>query len=186
MSVSTTIFDETSKAAFNAVLDVSFSAEANIEPITRKAAKTWLRVDDTYDDFIIDSIIKGAREICEKYLNHSIIERTVTATLNNSCGNCYLPYGPVNAITSLTDADSNILDTNQYTITGDRFMRLQLPAEDNIKVVYTAGYSDCPAQIKLAVLCQIAYMHENRGDDPAITSQLSPMAKSYLKPIKMQ
>jgi len=185
MSVSTTIFDETSGAAFNAVLDVSFSAESNVEPITRADAKRWLRVDDSYDDFIIDTLIIAAREICEKYLNHSIITRTVTAILNNSCGNIYLPYGPVKAITSVTDANGNILDADQFTATGARFVRIKDPLQDNLKIIYTAGYEDCPAQIKIGMLCQIAYMYENRGDDTGLKSQLSPMAKSHLKPIKM-
>lgn len=185
MSVSTTIFNETSGAAFNAVLDVSFSAESNVEPIPRADVKRWLRVDDSFDDFIIDTMLTAARQICEKYLNHSIVQRTVTATINNTCGNCYLPYGPVKAITSVTDFDANILDANQYTISGEKFIRIQYPLEDNLKVVYTAGYEDCPAQIKFGILCQVAYMYENRGDETGLKSQLSPMAKSHLKSIKM-
>jgi len=185
MSVSTTIFDETSGAVFNAVLDVSFSDSDSIMPVTRELAKKWARIDDSYDDIIVDHLIMSAVSILEKYLNQSIIPKTVTATINNSCGNCYLPYGPVKSITSVTDFDGNELTTSSYTLSGENFKRIINPIEDNLKFVYTTGYSELPDQIKTAILCQVAYMYENRGDDPALKSQLSPTAKGHVKSIRM-
>lgn len=178
---------EQTSAAFNAVLDTQFSEQDSIEPVSREMAKGWLKIDSVQDDIIIDQLIKAAREVCEKYLNQSLINRTVTATINNSCGNTYLPYGPVKQITSFTNSSGTALETSQYYITGAGFRRLQWPREDNVQIIYTAGYADncIPSQAKTGILCQIAYMYEHRGDDAEMQSRLSPMAKGHLKSIKM-
>jgi len=186
MSISTSIlFQETSGAAFNAVVDVSFSDVDNVMPVTRELAKKWARIDDSYDDTIVDHLIISAISILEAYLNQSILSKTVTSTINNSCGNQYLPYGPVKSIISVTDDVGNTYTDSEYTLTGESFKRIQYPVGDNLKFVYTTGYESLPAQIKTAILCQVAYMYENRGDDTGLKSQISPMAKAHVKSIKM-
>ncbi len=178
---------EQKSSAFNAVLDPAFSDEDSIEPVSRETAKHHLKVDSVQDDIKIDRLIRAAREVCEKYLNHSLINRTVTATLNNSCGNIYLPYGPVKEIISVNNSSGTALGTTQYFITGTKFRRLQWPREDNIIIVYTAGYGEncIPAQIQEGILEQIAYMYENAGDQPGLKAEISPIAKGTLKSIRM-
>jgi uncharacterized phiE125 gp8 family phage protein len=178
---------EPKSSAFNAVLDVQFSDEDSIEPVSREMAKEWAKIESVQDDIVVDLLIKAAREICEKYINHSLINRTVTAVINNTCGNTYLPYGPVKAVTSITNSGGTPLETSQYYLAGIGFKRLQWPNEDNLQIVYTAGYADnsIPSQALAGILCQVAYMYEHRGDDAEIQSQLSPLAKSHLKSIRM-
>lgn len=173
-------------AAFNAVLDVSFSGQEDIPPITRETVKTWLRLDSVQDNILVDDLTKEAIDICEGYLNQSIINRTVTATLNNSCGNIYLPYGPVKEVSAVTNVNGTDLFTgSNYTISGTRFKRLTWPQESDIKIVYTAGYGDCiPPKIKAGIKAQIAWMYEHRGDEDS-KAQLSPTAKGILRSIRM-
>lgn len=180
--------DEPRSASYNAVLGPpQFSEEDSVEPISLEVAKNWLKVDSVQDDIKITHLIKAARGVCEKYINQSLINRTVTATLNNTSGNIFLPYGPVKSVTSITNSNSTALVTGQYSMFGSGFVRLQWPCEDNIKIVYTAGYGEncIPPQAEIGILNQLAYMYEHPGDDEAMKSQISPMAKANLKSLKM-
>jgi len=144
--------------AYNAVLSTVFSGESTTEPVTLDEAKNWCRIDVTDDDTLIeDIIIPAAREVCENYANLSFIARTVTAKIQNGLGNFYLPYGPVVAITAATDYNLNNIFTD---------FSLDTVYPQPITVVYTAGYADgtLPKNLKTAVLCQIAWIYENRGD----------------------
>lgn len=166
----------TAGVRYNAVLDVQFSLENTTEPVTVQEAKDWLRIDISDDDTLVGSLITAARIICEQYTNISFITRTVTATLHNTLGGISLPYGPVNSITSVTERDTAITD---YTMSGASFQRLVTVFEQEVTVVYTAGYATLPKNLKTAILNQIGFLYENRGDD-----KLSDNAKVILNQVR--
>jgi len=172
----------TSGPAFNAVLEVYFSAESGTEPVTLDEAKGWLKISDdiTDDDDLLTELITVARQMCEKYSCISFIERTVKATLNNSLGSISLPYGPVGTISSYKDYNDTTVTST--AVKGSEFKILYEPCIDYIEVTYLAGYATLPYNLKRAVLCQVAYLYENRGDATAV-SQLSPDAKTILKQV---
>jgi uncharacterized phiE125 gp8 family phage protein len=152
------------------------------EPVTLDEAKLWCKIDLDDDDDLITALITAARQMCEKYTGVSFITRTVTAYLNNGCGGCYLPYGPVNSITSYTDIDGETVDADLIVIVGDKFKQLREPLTDYIKIIYTAGYTTLPENLKKAILQQIAYMYEHRGD--SLAGEFSPVAKVILNQVK--
>jgi len=161
--------------AYNAVIDRPvFSGEATTEPVNLQEAKDWCKIDVPDDDTLITRLIKAARIACETYVNLSFITRIVTATIHNGLGNFNLPYGPVvDPITSIKDTDGTVI--NDYNLrdeyTGD------------IEVVYNAGYATLPEDLRTALLCQIAFMYENRGDTKKAQS-LSLETLIYLKPLR--
>lgn len=171
--------DEEIKPRFNAVLDVSFSSEGS-EPVTTTEAKNFCRIDVTDDDTLIGSIITAARQVCENYSGISFITRTITATLQNSCGNIYLPYGPVSTISSYLDRDGNAI--NDPKVYGEKFKFIQYPTDDYLKVTYSAGYSTIPPNLKTALLNQIQWMYDNRGQESA--NRIAPGAEMILKLIR--
>lgn len=160
--------------AYNAVLKVDFSDEAATEPVTPQEAKDWCRIDVTDDDALITRLIKGARKVCETYVNLSFITRTVTATIHNGLGNFTLPYGPVvGEVTSYADTDGIAITDYNYRDAHD----------SDITVVYDAGYETLPEDLRTALLCQIAWMYENRGDSK-IAMGLSLETTLILKPLR--
>jgi len=175
-------YGKTSGAVYNAVLGVYFSGEATTEPVTLDEAKGWLKISDdiTDDDTVVTELITVARQMCEKYSNISFITRTVKATLRNTLGSISLPYGPHGAIASYKDYNGT--DVSSTIVKGDQFKVLYEPCIDYIEVTYLAGYATLPYNLKRAVLCQVAYLYENRGDATAV-SQLSPDAKTILKQV---
>lgn len=148
----------------NIVLDVKFDNEGD-EEITVAEVKVFCRIDTDADDDLLEDFITAARELCEHFANISMITRTVIAVVNNSLGGSWLPYGPVNEIVSVKDEDDVVLTTpDDYTLRFESFKQLTAPKSDYVRVEYTAGYETLPKAIKIAIMKQVAWMYENRGD----------------------
>ena len=169
-------------APFNCVYDYQFSAEATGEPVTLEEVKEWLRIDIDEDDDLVTSLITAARVTLEHYLNQSLIKRTVTTVINNSCGNQFLPFQPFDELISISDCSGDSIAEGSYTLIGNQFKRLVDPCEDNITLVYTTGLDEISQALKTGIKQQVAFMYENRGDDTKdIYTAVSPMVKSILK-----
>lgn len=166
---------------FNAVLDCKFESESS-EPVTLEEVKLWLRIDSdlTEDDTLLTALITAARVQCENATGVSFVPKTVTAIVNNSCGNIFLPYCPLihgsSEDITLTDIDGNAVE-NQ--IGGNDYPFIISPVSTYLKAVYSAGYEYLPEDLKTALKMQIGYLYENRGDlnDKA---SISPVAKTIL------
>lgn len=159
--------------AYNAVIQTSFSAESSIEPVTLQEAKDWSRIDVTDDDTLITMLLTGARQVCENYANLSFIDRTVTAKIHNGLGNFVLPFGPVTGDIAYSLNDGSVITDYSFVDAYGADMTL----------VYAAGYQILPYNLKSAVLNQIAYMYENRGDVEKAFA-LSPLSKLILMQVR--
>lgn len=159
-----------------------------VEPVTLAEVKAYAKIDTgTTDDSIITDLITTAREQCEDFTGISIVNRTVTAVLNNDCGGIYLPYCPFINLLSIVDEDGNTISTDDYKLSGILFPQLIYP-KCKVTVVYTAGYGLPPERIKSAILQQTFYLYENRGESAVISRSgivaeltLSPQAKATLQ-----
>lgn len=175
------------KVRFNAVLDLIFDDGTVEEPVLLADIKAYAKIDTgTADDTILGYLITTARQQCEDFTGISIVPRTITAVLNNSCGGIFLPYCPFKTLTSVTDQDGNVL--TDYKISGTTFPQLISPCEDRLTLIYTTGYENLPQEIKTAILQQTFYLYENRGESAVISRSgvvaeltLSPQAKATLQ-----
>ena len=163
----------------NLILDITFS-DTGTEPVTLAEAKGWLKIDVPDDDSLINtSLIPAARQACENYLNISLITRQITAFLQVGLSEMPLPYGPVKDVVSVADNYGSAI-TN-YILKYDTFKAID-PINE-IKIIYNAGYNgDIPKLFKIAVLNQVAYLYEHRGDETEDT--VSPQAKLILRPFR--
>lgn len=174
--------------------DESYTCSLSQEPVTLAQAKAQCRVDFSDDDDYISTLITQCRAAIESYCNISIVLKTCTVTISNNCIPPYLnrynsisrwdyafygihsasqwfelPYGPVRTVTSVTMTDNNSITV--LTADTDYFLRGTLFKEMRINnwggtalVVYYAGYTDVPNDLKLAILNEIAFRYEMRGD----------------------
>jgi uncharacterized phiE125 gp8 family phage protein len=168
------------------------TSEPGEEPVTLTEAKTQLNITGTSEDTRITSLIKVARQICERYAQQSFITQTRRIKLDAfpSCDKpILLPYGPVIAITgdglgltytndeggttTLTAATHFILDNHSeiarlVPIDGwptDVADFTETPHA--VTATYTAGYGAAaavPQIIKHAILEEIAFRDRHRGD----------------------
>lgn len=184
---------------YNAVLDVKLTeASTPTEPVTLAEAKEWCKIELAIaeEDTLITELIKTARLQVEGFLNISLVDKTVEAHLNNTLGGIELPYQPIKELTSLKNEDETELTTGQYTLRGVFFKSIKSPCDAYLIANYTTGYSNTnplPKQFKTAVLQQVAYLYENRGDTPAsattqsnktVPTELSQILQATLAPYR--
>ena len=141
--------DINQKVRFNAVLDLIFNDGTVTEPILLADIKSYAKIDTgTADDTIIQYLITTARQQCEDFTGISIVPRTVTAVINNTCGGMFLPYCPFKTLVSITDDDGVAVVPLDYKISGTTFPQLIYPKWDRLTLVYTTGYVILPQEIK--------------------------------------
>lgn len=167
---------------YNQVLDVSLEAVVT-EPVTLNEMKDFAKVTGSEEDAILTALITAARDICEKFICQSLVQREVTAYIKNFNGGAYLPYGPVGTITDLYVDDEAI----GYEVQGTQFKQILSPL-GTFKAVYQGGYATCPEIFKTAIKSQALYMFENRGDAGnfinSYSTFMSPVAYTILTPYK--
>jgi uncharacterized phiE125 gp8 family phage protein len=156
----------------NSIIDIKFTESSPTEPCTLTEAKTHLRVDSTDDDTKITALITSCRKRLERWCGISIVQKTVVLTIDFK-EEMRMIYGPVTAITEVkvrtgTDttgaAEWETLTDDDYTTDGEDYKVFNSSLIGRHKITYTAGYSTCPEDLKEAVLNEIAYRYQNRGD----------------------
>lgn len=162
-----------SAGLYNGTTNVVFSSEGS-EPVTLSDMLNWGKIDQSVDNALISSLITTARLICEQYTNTSIITRTIVADINNVNGGFILPYGPVTNTPTAVNWEDTAL-TLVYN-----FSQIQTPY-GRMAVTYTAGFTTVPEVYKTAIMQQVLFMYENRGE-----GGISKEAKQLLNPLIRQ
>lgn len=156
-------------------------ANPTAEPLSLTEAKSWLRVDGSDEDALIESLITSARDQVEEYTARTLINRTVTLKLDevevDEDADIWLPYGPVSAITSVTyyssDDAATVESADDYYLAGDRLTHEGAWTTErdwaSITVLYTAGYGagrdDLPAGLVHAVRVCLSDLYEMRQSE---------------------
>lgn len=152
----------------------------SVEPISLADAKAHLRVDFDDDDAIIQRMITMCRLRIENYCNISIVSKQVTATIDLQDMFLYvkleLPMGPVVDIVSFKDYSGNDIDASFYRVIGAQFKYLTATKKplDSAVIVYTTGYSVVPYDLILAILNELSFRYENRGEGAQVRSNVNP------------
>ena len=154
----------------NRTKDIKFEEDALnlVEPVSLNSAKAFLKINFDDDDYIIQGMIRSARELLEKQLNISITPKTVTATFtHDGCFEYPIPYGPVGEVISAQfqycEEETVAISTSNYKVLGSEFKMFKGTA-GWWTLEYKAGYDYPPQAIRDGMLKQVAWMYENRGD----------------------
>jgi len=157
------------------------------EPVSLAEAKAHLRVDFSDDDSLLSAMITSCRQAIEDYCHISLVTKTITLTLKaqeqlrsmfaqpyqvrEQFNEFELPYGPIQVDPIVTSINSDGFTVTALTLntdfflTGVRFKSIKISNNfDNNMLVYTAGYTAIPGPLKLAILNELAYRYEARGD----------------------
>lgn len=163
----------------NGVIDIKLTDGENFtEPVILDDVKAPLELDGTFHDTFLTRLIKTARISAEKWLNRSLITRTIEAVIMNEEGGQLLPYGAISGEVTVKDEDGNIID-NEITGTG-MFRYLKCPLGGPFTVTYASdGYTadTIPETIRTGIVQAVVYWFENRGD----TGTFPREAKSTLR-----
>lgn len=157
------------------------------EPVSLTEVKAHLRVDFADDDTLLTALITAGRQAIEDYCHISLVRKTITLTLEafeqlrskfaqpyqvrENFNSFEIPYGPivsVDMVTSIASDGSTVIVCeagSDYFLSGVAFKTIKILNNfSNNILVYTAGYTTLPAPLRLAILNEIAYRYESRGD----------------------
>jgi uncharacterized phiE125 gp8 family phage protein len=162
------------------------------EPVTRAEAKQWCIIDHTNDDTLIDSLITVARVQIENKTRLSLVEWDIVLTVDIH-GGFRFPWGPVRTVTTIERRDGYTDDDPDWYPLTDEDYRINGEDEKTIngircatyKVTYVAGFTDDAGDypvrdnLKKAILAQVAFLYENRGDNNS-KEKFSEVARALL------
>lgn len=155
----------------------AFLESGVVEPITLAIAKSHCRVDFTDDDALITLYITACRKTVEKYTSLSLVPKTVTLTLD-LIAPVEIPFGPFVSLTSFVDQQGNAITSDFYQLSTDPYPKIRPLTLNYYKavMVYTAGYANgtVDEDLQLAILNEIAFRYENRGDAPDTRKSVNP------------
>lgn len=145
---------------------VEFSNQGDT-PVDVSDVKLWMRREGVAVEIPqIKDLIDGVVDELIEITNASLISQTITATYTSFSRDIKLPYGPVNAITSVStlyEGAETALTTDDYYLHGDTLIIKKLENK-GLKVVYTSsGYF--PAGLKTALLQSVLTTYNDREDN---------------------
>lgn len=160
------------------MINVTSRSRTGSIDLTLSEAKAFMRVDGTADDTLITTLIEQARDLIEAFCSITITAANITVRAS-ARKQFFIPYGPVNSITSVKDTDGNDLTytwNKLYLLYGSTSYDPTTPESTDTlvdsDVVYAAGYTTTPPGLKLGWMEVVAYLYENRGDNTTINQML--------------
>lgn len=174
-------------AVKNRIIEVTLSTDVNSEPVALQQVKNWLKMDYSADDSLIQSLITTARKQCEQYAGISIGTQTrVIHFSHDGEKEIRLPYGPISEVTALTyrpcrlqDWTSVLAETDNWELEGSFFSGYK---EGIYKATVTCGVINM--QITDAIMAQVTYLYENRGDKNVYVNGLTAEAAGIMHQFK--
>lgn len=147
------------------IVSVSFSSVGTTYLCTRDEAKEHciINTSDTSWDSYIDTLLLQCTNYLQSITGRSMVAQTVTAYIDYESDFSF-PYGPLGAITSIKQrtgiaAYTAITANTDYEVTGDRVEIFS--GCGRYQLIYTVT---ADGALKQALLNEIAYRFENRGD----------------------
>jgi hypothetical protein len=175
---------------FNAIHEVyaDYGSSEIVEPVSLDEAKAYMRVEGFQDvddsspvefddeDDLIEDIITASREAVEKFTGLHLVSKTLTVHFTNLKGGRELP-GPMGDVVGLYTVDDT--EITDYTLVGTEFKRLLCPKYENMKIVYEAGSETIDMGLKNAILIEVLWRYENRGDKEGLCLMAKRAANPY-------
>ncbi|MDX1949584.1 MAG: phage head-tail connector protein [Rickettsiales bacterium] len=148
--------------------------EPTIEPLTIDEVKRFVRITGDYENNTIQDLIKSARQDAERYMKSSILKQKWRLSFKYYVDNeIEMPMGPVISIDEINiigkDGSESLFNSSFYQLSPAKYFLFfdKIPSGRFITIDYFTGFGETlqsvPAQIKTALLNQVAYLYENRN-----------------------
>jgi hypothetical protein len=174
------------------ILDIIQTAkEPVVEPVQLEEAKTWLIVDLIEDDNLITQLIVSTRLNIERLTKRALVPSTVVFVFfaERHVNEIKLPRIPLKSITKIELQVSQGVwqeqDITTYNVIGENLFGF---FRGIFRITYDVGYEldntnnlMLPPVFKDAIKQQLAYVYENRGDEP-VEEGLCTIAEKILLP----
>lgn len=169
--------------------NIQVSESSPTEPVSLIEAKAWLVVDHADHDDLLTSMITGARQSIEAFLNLALVTKSVALDIEftSDCQKAVtLPYTSGVSAVVVKSIDSTDMETTLVTGT-DYFVRGNLLRLNGgrYKVTYTTVPGTIPEALKESIKMEVANRYANRGENNSVSTGLSEEAKVKSFPFKM-
>jgi uncharacterized phiE125 gp8 family phage protein len=167
---------------------------AGSQAVTTEDAKAHLRVTDTAEDALIETLVLAAQAHVEAALGAPLTSETWEQSFDGfPSGALSLLKQPITGVTSVkydADAVETTLDPADYRVdlAGRRVWADTWPTADDIasvRVRFTAGYTAVPAPLQAAVLLIVGDLYANREAKQAADLGTNPTVARLLFPYRM-
>jgi hypothetical protein len=150
--------------------NIEVSEGSVTEPVILDEAKAWLQIDFSDHDALLTSLITGARQSIEKWLNLALVDKTVTLDADNKKGDwdVMFPYARTVADVVVNGLDSSDVST-VLTIGEDYYVRsnsLRIGPGRHY-ITYSITAPPISQDLKEAILMEVAERYRNRGENNA-------------------
>ena len=134
-------------------------------------AKNYCRVDFNDDDLLFARLIEASRQRLEKY--------TGRVFLRSNCSAIYAQESGGDRVRLFFSDNIDLDASSDYylSLIGESYID---STDELIKLNYIAGYDIIPEWIKQAVLMDVSWMYENRGDVTVSAGQINNGTKAFL------
>lgn len=157
----------------NQIISADRFESSPTEPVSLTEAKAHLILASTFtaDDTLLAALITACRQAIETFCHISIARQQIT-TIMWWDEEQELPYGPVTDLlsveTSVPNPGSGPIGyetaTSGWQTDGGQFKTFAGGCGLRYRLVYMAEYSPCPEGLKKAILNELAYRYEARGE----------------------
>lgn len=142
------------------------------------------------DSDLIEDLINRVSTLFESYMNRNILSREYTERYDGGGSDKLFPKQPkITTVSGVWDdydwdfTDDDLVDADDYTVVDSNyivFKDITLGAySQNIKIIYTAGYTSTPEDIKQACITEVARMFKNRLEVDITAQTLADGSVSY-------
>lgn len=173
-----------------------------IEPISLMEAKTWLKLDDSAEDDLVQALIVAARLMVEAEIGQVLVGQTwrLVGDFWPPCEQIPVRIGQVLSVvgarvysvegqpTAIASGTITILPERDPPVIVPSFRPVPGRATSGIEIDLRLGFgeaaADVPETIRLAIRRLVALWYENRGDSGDMNSGLPPQIRALLRPFR--
>ena len=129
--------------------------------ITTKNYKDYMKIEHNKDDAKLDILVASISQLVKTYCGNSIVDyysssKTEYFDIDDTLtSEVFVTESPLNAVSAVSERDS--IADRIYRIDGEKSVKYWPKGFASVKVVYTAGYSAVPTDLKLAVFDLVSY-----------------------------
>lgn len=167
------------------------------DPVALPEVKTFLNVNHTDHDSMINGFIGSATKKIEDFIHRSLISQEITAYWRIAYGHVFLPRPPHISITSVKkiddDGNETTISSSDYDVFGSNEYVIEFDSSinDQLEIVYQSGYganqSDVPQDLQDAVKWQIKLYYATSAEgqpvvitDKGLVEQAQVLATDYI------
>lgn len=147
---------------------INILSETDSEIINLSEIKNFLRIDFEDDDNLLKRLLKSAIKRCELYISQSLNLKTYQLSLYKIDKEIKLIYPPIINITSINivDKNNNSIEFKNYIFDkiSNKIIFNNIPSNFyRVDIIYEAGYTEVPDDLKQALLFHISKMYEDKN-----------------------